>query len=176
MHCSSESHIISASRSSNAHQSCISSSSGVDGGGLHCRSAGHGCKLERLAGESAVVVFTLSSCCMCHVVCKLLCSLGVSPAIHEIDDDEGLQEALISLIPLCNNSSDIGVHGELHSYPSSSSSSSASSSTSPSSSPSVNVPTVFVGGKLLGGLDKVMSAHINGSLIPLLKDAGALWL
>nr|CAD1841547.1 unnamed protein product [Ananas comosus var. bracteatus] len=31
-------------------------------------------------------------------------------------------------------------------------------------------------GKLLGGVEKVMSCHINGSLVPLLKQAGALWL
>ncbi|URE19273.1 hypothetical protein MUK42_34646 [Musa troglodytarum] len=38
------------------------------------------------------------------------------------------------------------------------------------------VPAVFVGGQLLGGVEKVMSCHINGSLVPLLKQAGALWL
>jgi len=25
-------------------------------------------------------------------------------------------------------------------------------------------------------MDRVMAAHINGSLVPLLKEAGALWL
>lgn len=38
------------------------------------------------------------------------------------------------------------------------------------------VPAVFVGGKLVGGLDMLMAAHISGSLIPQLKEAGALWL
>jgi glutaredoxin 3 len=38
------------------------------------------------------------------------------------------------------------------------------------------VPVVFVGGRLLGGVDKVMACHINGTLVPLLKQAGALWL
>ncbi|MCO5612084.1 hypothetical protein L7F22_066346 [Adiantum nelumboides] len=172
MQCSCESH-LSTSRSSSSHQSCISNSVGVAGAteGLHCGSAPR--KLARLAGENAVVVFTLSSCCMCHVVCKLLCSLGVSPAIHEIDDDEELQESLISL-SLCNDSN--GMQGDLHSCPSSSLSSSSLSPSSSSSSVGVNVPAIFVGGKFLGGLDKVMAAHINGSLVPLLKDAGALWL
>lgn len=41
---------------------------------------------------------------------------------------------------------------------------------------SPSVPAVFVGGKLIGGLDRVMASHINGSLVPLLKEAGALWL
>ncbi|KAE8716978.1 Glutaredoxin-C9 [Hibiscus syriacus] len=40
----------------------------------------------------------------------------------------------------------------------------------------VQLPAVFVGGKLFGGLDRVMSTHISGELVPILKDAGALWL
>ncbi|XP_071693961.1 putative glutaredoxin-C14 [Rutidosis leptorrhynchoides] len=38
------------------------------------------------------------------------------------------------------------------------------------------VPVVFIGGKLIGGMDRVMASHINGTLVPLLKEAGALWL
>lgn len=38
------------------------------------------------------------------------------------------------------------------------------------------VPVVFIGGKLVGAMDTVMASHINGNLVPLLKDAGALWL
>lgn len=39
-----------------------------------------------------------------------------------------------------------------------------------------NVPVVFIGGKLIGAMDRVMASHINGTLVPLLKEAGALWL
>lgn len=38
------------------------------------------------------------------------------------------------------------------------------------------VPAVFIGGKFLGGIETVMACHINGTLVPLLKEAGALWL
>ena len=38
------------------------------------------------------------------------------------------------------------------------------------------VPAVFVGGNFLGGVQTLMATHINGTLIPLLKEAGALWL
>uniref|UniRef100_A0A6H2RWW2 Glutaredoxin n=1 Tax=Antirrhinum rupestre TaxID=884164 RepID=A0A6H2RWW2_9LAMI len=38
------------------------------------------------------------------------------------------------------------------------------------------VPVVFVGGKLLGSVDRVLASHISGLLVPLLKEAGALWL
>ncbi|KAJ4976842.1 hypothetical protein NE237_001948 [Protea cynaroides] len=37
-------------------------------------------------------------------------------------------------------------------------------------------PAVFIGGKLFGGLDRLMNAHISGELVPILKKAGALWL
>ncbi|KAK6930125.1 Glutaredoxin [Dillenia turbinata] len=38
------------------------------------------------------------------------------------------------------------------------------------------VPSVFIGGELVGGASEVMSLHLNGSLIPKLKRAGALWV
>nr|ACG45565.1 Grx_I1 - glutaredoxin subgroup III [Zea mays] len=38
------------------------------------------------------------------------------------------------------------------------------------------LPAVFVGGRLLGGLDRLMAVHISGELVPILKKAGALWL
>ncbi|GAA0142528.1 hypothetical protein Leryth_011010 [Lithospermum erythrorhizon] len=37
-------------------------------------------------------------------------------------------------------------------------------------------PVVFVGGKLFGGFEKVMMAHISGDLVKILKEARALWL
>lgn len=38
------------------------------------------------------------------------------------------------------------------------------------------IPVVFVGGKLVGGVDRLVAAHISGNLIPQLKEAKALWL
>ncbi|ERN14036.1 hypothetical protein AMTRI_Chr01g133470 [Amborella trichopoda] len=38
------------------------------------------------------------------------------------------------------------------------------------------LPAVFIGGRLVGGLDRLMAAHISGELVPILKQAGALWL
>ncbi|KAJ6420496.1 hypothetical protein OIU84_027936 [Salix udensis] len=40
----------------------------------------------------------------------------------------------------------------------------------------VQFPALFIGGKLFGGLDTLMAAHISGELVPILKEAGALWL
>lgn len=40
----------------------------------------------------------------------------------------------------------------------------------------IELPVVYVGGKLFGGLERLMSTYITGELIPILKDANALWL
>lgn len=101
-------------------------------------------RVERLVADNAVVVFSVSSCCMCHVVKKLFCSMGVSPTVVELDEETGgadMERALIKIM------------GERPA-----------------------VPAVFVGGKLIGGLDRLMACHISGALIPQLKEAGALWL
>ncbi|KAG8054010.1 hypothetical protein GUJ93_ZPchr0001g32849 [Zizania palustris] len=38
------------------------------------------------------------------------------------------------------------------------------------------VPAVFIGGKFVGTIDQVMSLHLAGKLVPLLREAGVLWL
>uniref|UniRef100_A0A1J3HGY6 Glutaredoxin-C9 n=1 Tax=Noccaea caerulescens TaxID=107243 RepID=A0A1J3HGY6_NOCCA len=40
----------------------------------------------------------------------------------------------------------------------------------------VELPAVCIGGRLFGGLDRVMGTHISGELVPILKEVGALWL
>ncbi|CAL5067425.1 unnamed protein product [Urochloa decumbens] len=108
-------------------------------------------RVERLASESAVVVFSVSSCCMCHAVKRLFCGMGVHPAVHELDLDprgRDLERALACLL----------------------------GGGSPEAAAAPVVPVVFIGGRLVGAMDRVMAAHINGSLVPLLKEAGALWL
>ncbi|XP_021723145.1 glutaredoxin-C5-like [Chenopodium quinoa] len=103
-------------------------------------------KVARLASESAVVIFSVSTCCMCHAVKRLFCGMGVNPTVYELDEDprgREMEKALIRLL------------GTNYSPP---------------------VPVVFIGGKLVGAMDRVMASHINGSLVPLLKEAGALWL
>ncbi|BAT77164.1 hypothetical protein LR48_Vigan01g309600 [Vigna angularis] len=41
---------------------------------------------------------------------------------------------------------------------------------------SPSLPAVFIGGELVGGANEVMSLHLDRSLIPMLKKAGALWV
>ncbi|KAI8524431.1 hypothetical protein RHMOL_Rhmol13G0149700 [Rhododendron molle] len=104
-------------------------------------------RIRKLADGNAVVVFTISGCCMCHVVKQLLFGLGVGPTIFELDHDEAGQE----------------IHAILRSL-------------SRRDGRQQAVPAVFVAGKYLGGIETVMACHINGTLVPLLKDSGALWL
>ncbi|PKI76963.1 hypothetical protein CRG98_002466 [Punica granatum] len=99
-------------------------------------------RVARLASESAVVIFSLSGCCMCHAVKQLFCGMGVNPMVYELDLDPRGKEIERALSRLLGSP----------------------------------VPVVFIGGKLIGAMDQVMASHINGTLVPLLKEAGALWL
>ena len=99
----------------------------------------------KLATERAVVVFTSSSCCMCHTVTQLLADLGVNALVHELDSDPRGKEIERALLKM------LGGRGPA-------------------------VPAVFIGGKLVGGTNRVMSLHLGGELVPMLKSAGALWL
>ncbi|XVF02165.1 hypothetical protein REPUB_Repub04eG0152400 [Reevesia pubescens] len=101
-------------------------------------------RVVKLASESAVVIFSVSSCCMCHAVKRLFCGMGVNPTVYELDQDPRGKEMERALMKLLDNSQ--------------------------------AVPVVFIGGKLIGSMDRVMASHINGTLVPLLKEAGALWL
>ncbi|GLJ30137.1 hypothetical protein SUGI_0596080 [Cryptomeria japonica] len=101
-------------------------------------------RVQRLAADNAVLVFSRTSCCMCHVVKRLFCSLGVNPAVCELDEEEGGAEMEKVLVRV------VGKNQAL--------------------------PAVFIGGNLVGGLDRLMAAHIGGELVPMLKQAGALWL
>ncbi|CAL9015894.1 unnamed protein product [Prunus brigantina] len=101
--------------------------------------------VRQLGACNAVVVFSMSGCCMCTVAKRLLFSLGVGPSIIELDEHVAgadIQAVLYELV----------VDGQQP------------------------IPAVFVGGKFLGGVQALMGCHINGTLVPLLKDSGALWL
>ncbi|CAA2970725.1 glutaredoxin-C1-like [Olea europaea var. sylvestris] len=100
--------------------------------------------IQRLAEENAVVIFSKSTCCMCHAIKRLFSGMGVNANVYELDEDPRGIEMEKALIGLLGSSS--------------------------------AVPVVFIGGKLVGAMDTVMTSHINGTLVPLLKEAGAIWL
>ncbi|KAG2400438.1 hypothetical protein LR48_Vigan04g235400 [Vigna angularis] len=45
-------------------------------------------RIQRLISEHPVIIFTRSSCCMCHVMKNLLATIGVHPTVIELDDNE----------------------------------------------------------------------------------------
>ncbi|OAY33994.1 glutaredoxin-C9 [Manihot esculenta] len=103
--------------------------------------------------ENAIIVFARRGCCMSHVVKRLLLGLGVNPPIYEIDEEDEisvLQELEMIVNKIVGGGND--------------------------NVKKVQLPGVFIGGKLFGGLDRLMATHISGELVPILKEAGALWL
>ncbi|KAK9757019.1 hypothetical protein RND81_01G135300 [Saponaria officinalis] len=42
-------------------------------------------RVRELARTKAAVIFTKSSCCMCHSIKSLFYDLGASPAVYELD-------------------------------------------------------------------------------------------
>ncbi|KAG6736037.1 hypothetical protein POTOM_061269 [Populus tomentosa] len=49
-------------------------------------------KVTKLASERPVVIFSKSTCCMCHTIKTLFCDFGVNPAVHELDEVPGGRE------------------------------------------------------------------------------------
>ncbi|KAK1408647.1 hypothetical protein QVD17_40609 [Tagetes erecta] len=45
-------------------------------------------RIKRLITENPVIIFSRSACCMCHVMKRLLSSLGVHPTVIELEEDE----------------------------------------------------------------------------------------
>lgn len=120
-------------------------------------------KVERLVQENAVVVFSKSDCCMSLVVKRLFSNLGVGPFECELDQEGDGADIERALQQLLLNSSGGSSSGRDHDV-------------DDDGDPPTAVPTVFVGGELLGGVDTVMSTHLSGDLVSRLRNAGALWL
>ncbi|KAF5822813.1 putative glutaredoxin, Thioredoxin-like superfamily [Helianthus annuus] len=96
--------------------------------------------------ENAVIVLARHGCCMSHVVKRLLNGHGVNPSVFEFEEDE--ENDVVKEIEMIGDE-----NGR-----------------------NMQFPAVFIGGRMFGGLDQVMTMHISGELIPVLKQAGALWL
>jgi len=87
---------------------------------------------------------------MSHVVNRLLLGLGVNPAVYEVEEND--EAAVATQLEATVRREGVEPQGNLQ------------------------FPAVFIGGKLFGGLDRIMATHISGELVPILKQAGALWL
>ncbi|KAL6005931.1 hypothetical protein ACLOJK_039976 [Asimina triloba] len=103
-------------------------------------------KIQRLVSENPIIIFSRSSCCMCHVMKQLLNTLGVHPTVIELDDDAEVRALKL------HDSRATAAEGES------------------------GVPAVFIGGAHVGGLESLMALHLSGRLPPKLREAGAAWL
>ncbi|KAK6135083.1 hypothetical protein DH2020_031146 [Rehmannia glutinosa] len=66
-------------------------------------------RIERMASASAVVIFSMSTCCMCHAVKRLFCGMGVNPTVYEIDEDPLGKEMETALMRLLGGASAVPV-------------------------------------------------------------------
>ncbi|KAI4342999.1 hypothetical protein MLD38_027552 [Melastoma candidum] len=115
--------------------------------------AGPADEVRKAVEENPVIVIGRRGCCMCHVAYRLLLGIGVNPAVHEVGEaEEGDVVGRLREMTVSGDEVDRGAPSE------------------------IQFPAVFVGGRLFGGLDKVMTCHISGELEPVLRKAGALWL
>ncbi|KAK4711124.1 hypothetical protein R3W88_005637 [Solanum pinnatisectum] len=100
----------------------------------------------KVVAENPIVIVAVRGCFMCVTVNGLVQRLGVNPKMVEVEE----MEKTAMLVKLSKIEGSEGGPWEL--------------------------PAVYVGGKLLGGVDKVMEAHVKGEFVPMLRAAGALWL
>ncbi|PKA59107.1 Monothiol glutaredoxin-S5 [Apostasia shenzhenica] len=107
-------------------------------------------RIAKAVAENPVVVVGRRGCCMVHVMRRLLQGQGVNPAVCDVGGGDGDGDEAAAIGGISG-----GWVGEV---------------------PEVQLPAVFIGGRLVGGIDRLMAVHISGELVPILKDAGALWL
>ncbi|GMQ03703.1 hypothetical protein CsSME_00049404 [Camellia sinensis var. sinensis] len=64
-------------------------------------------RIQRLISENPVIIFSKSSCCMCHVMKRLFSKIGVHPTVIQLDDDE------ISALPSSSAAPAVFIGGSL---------------------------------------------------------------
>ncbi|KAJ0620573.1 putative glutaredoxin, Thioredoxin-like superfamily [Helianthus annuus] len=62
-------------------------------------------RVKDLASKSAAVIFTKSTCCMCHSIKALFYDLGASPAVYEVDHDVDMEWAYVGWVLILRFSS-----------------------------------------------------------------------
>ncbi|XP_028751578.1 monothiol glutaredoxin-S2-like [Neltuma alba] len=56
--------------------------------------------VRNMASERPVVIFSKSSCCMCHTIKTLFSDFGVNPMVHELDEMPAGREVEQALLRL----------------------------------------------------------------------------
>ncbi|KAM0954191.1 putative glutaredoxin-like, plant II, Thioredoxin-like superfamily [Dioscorea sansibarensis] len=106
---------------------------------------------RRIVEGSVVVVVGRRSYCMSYVAKKLLQGLRANPTICEISEGFAEKMTLMDKIAKILSGDDKTLVPPVF-------------------------PLVFIEGKLVGGLDNLITIHTSGELVPMLKIASALWL
>lgn len=112
-------------------------------------------RIQRLISENPVIIFSRSSCCMCHVMKRLLFTNGVHPTVIELEEDEIValnnnQVAASASAPAPKGGDgDVGRGG-------------------------VGAPALYIGGALVGGFESLLALHLSGHLVPKLIEVGVL--
>ncbi|GFP90129.1 glutaredoxin-c6 [Phtheirospermum japonicum] len=109
-------------------------------------------RIQRLISENPVIIFSRSSCCMCHVMKRLLATVGVHPTVIELEEEE--IAALISPRD--------GAGGVTEEF----------SSVVPGGA--CAAPALYIGGACVGGLESLVALHLSNNLVPKLVEVGAL--
>ncbi|CAI9784873.1 unnamed protein product [Fraxinus pennsylvanica] len=106
-------------------------------------------RIQRLISENPVIIFSRSSCCMCHVMKRLLSTIGVHPTVIELEEDE---------IGALNNNqvADSAPEG------------------GDGGGGSGGAPALYIGGALVGGFESLVALHLSGHLVPKLVEVGVL--
>ncbi|PIN06834.1 Glutaredoxin [Handroanthus impetiginosus] len=108
-------------------------------------------RIQRLISENPVIIFSRPSCCMCHVMKRLLSTVGVHPTVIELEEDE-----IAALSPNDNGNN------------------SAEDSSSQVVGGASPAPALYIGGACVGGLESLVALHLSNNLVPKLIEVGAL--
>lgn len=101
-------------------------------------------RIQRLISENPLIIFSRSSCCMCHVMKHLLSTIGVYATVIELEEDE-----ITALIQRESSDDALSAGGS-------------------------GVPALYIGGVCVGGLESLVALHLSNNLVPKLVQVGAL--
>ncbi|CAA2981432.1 glutaredoxin-C6-like [Olea europaea var. sylvestris] len=106
--------------------------------------------IQRLICENPVIIFSRSSCYMCHVMKRLLSTVGVHPTIIELDEDEISAFTVHDVAGTNHHVDGEGGGGR------------------------GGVPALYIGGTSIGGLESLVALHLSGHLVSKLMEVGVL--
>ncbi|CAN4120250.1 unnamed protein product [Withania somnifera] len=125
-------------------------------------------RIRRLISENPVVIFTRSSsCCMCHVMKRLLLSaVKVHPTVIQLEEHE------IASLP--STSAHEGLVEDAGGDMPEMLVGGTRGGGSVAEDGGGEMPAMFIGGTRVGGLESLVALHLSGGLVPKLVEVGAI--